>query len=87
VSVPKNKLHKLIDALPEAATEAAAKYLESLLNHKTMEKSDLKKALDAAPYDDESLTDEDVHDIQEARKEIELEETVALDEVKRILGL
>ncbi|MEW9672743.1 hypothetical protein [Ammoniphilus sp. 3BR4] len=88
MSVPKDRLYQLIDALPEAETDTAASYLEFLLNQsKNQQREELKRSLEAAPYDDQPVTDEDAKDIADARKEIENGETFTLDEVRRKLGL
>jgi hypothetical protein len=58
----KTELHRLVDALPDESLPAAAILLQP--------PKDLVAAkLDAAPYDDEEMTDEDLRAVREARSE------------------
>jgi len=77
----KQRLHELVDALPENQVEAAKKYLESLADAAFLE------ALRNAPEDDEPLTEEDLKAIEEAEEAIARGETRDLDEVLREYGL
>lgn len=56
----KGELHELIDALPEESWQAAALLLRRA-------QDPVVAALDAAPYADEELTEEDVRAVAEAR--------------------
>jgi hypothetical protein len=58
----KTELHRLIDALPEESWPAAAVLLRRA-------QDPVVAKLDAAPYDDEELTDEDLRAVNEARQE------------------
>lgn len=58
----KAELHRLVDALPDESLPAAAILLRRAQNPVTAK-------LDAAPYDDEELTDEDFRAVKEARCE------------------
>ncbi|MBS1862259.1 MAG: hypothetical protein JSS68_11175 [Actinobacteria bacterium] len=58
----KTELHRLVDALPDESLPAAAILLRRA-------QDPVVAKLDAAPVDDEELTDEDRRAIQDARKE------------------
>lgn len=58
----KGELHQLVDALPDESLPAAA-----ILLQRAQDPAAAK--LDAAPYDDEELTDEDLRAVHEARSE------------------
>jgi hypothetical protein len=60
--VTKTELHKLVDALPDESLPAAAILLRRA-------QDPVAAKLDAAPYDDEELTDEDLRAVKEARSE------------------
>jgi hypothetical protein len=58
----KTELHELVDALPDESLPAAAILLRRA-------QDPIAAKLDAAPYDDEELTDEDLRAVKEARGE------------------
>ncbi len=58
----KTELHRLIDELPEESLEPAAELLRRA-------QDPVVAKLDAAPDDDEPLSDEDLQAILEARRE------------------
>ena len=58
----KTELHKLIDELPEESWEPAAELLRRA-------QDPVVAKLDAAPYDDEQLSDEDLRAVRDARSE------------------
>jgi len=58
----KTELHQLVDALPDESLPAAAILLRRA-------QDPVAAKLDAAPYDDEKLTNEDLHAVKEARSE------------------
>jgi hypothetical protein len=58
----KTELHKLVDALPDESLPAAAVLLRRA-------QDPVMAKLDAAPYDDEELTGEDLRAIKDARSE------------------
>lgn len=62
ISVTKTELHKLVDALPDESLPAAAILLRRA-------QDPVVAKLDAAPYDDEELTDEDLRAVKGARSE------------------
>jgi hypothetical protein len=58
----KTELYELVDALPEESLPAAAVLLRRA-------QDPVVAKLDAAPYDDEDLTEDDLRAIREARSE------------------
>lgn len=58
----KTELHDLVDALPEESLTAAAILLRRA-------QDPVIAKLDAAPYDDEELSEEDLRAVREARSE------------------
>lgn len=58
----KTELHELVDALPDESLPAAAILLRRA-------QDPVAAKLDAAPYDEEELTEEDLRAVQEARSE------------------
>jgi hypothetical protein len=58
----KTELHRLVDALPDESLPAAAILLQRA-------QDPVAAKLDAAPYDDEELTDEDLRAVKVARSE------------------
>jgi len=62
MAVTREDLHRLVDELPENAVDAAARLLERA-------RDPMLGVLDAAPLDDEPLTEEDLRAIDAARKE------------------
>jgi hypothetical protein len=58
----KTELYELVDALPEESLSAAAILLRRA-------QDPVVAKLDAAPYDDEALTEEDLRAVQEAQGE------------------
>lgn len=61
-AMTKTELHRLVDALPDESLPAAAILLRRA-------QDPVVAKLDAAPLDDEELTDEDRRAIQESREE------------------
>jgi hypothetical protein len=62
VQMTKTELHRLVDALPEESLPAAAILLRRA-------QDPVAAKLDAAPYDDEELTEDDLRAVREARSE------------------
>jgi hypothetical protein len=58
----KTELHRLVDALPEESLDAAAELLRRA-------QDPVMAKLDAAPYDDEELSEEELDEVREARRE------------------
>jgi hypothetical protein len=72
----------LIDELPEPVLAAARRFLE-YLRHQPADS--LRLALDAAPLDDEPITEDDLAAIREGFEEQARGETLSHEEVKRLL--
>lgn len=79
----KEKLHRIVNALPESELTAAERYLEYL----AQSADPVALACELAPEDDEPVTDEDRAAIEEARAEIAAGRGIPFDQVKRELGL
>lgn len=82
MSTTKERLHELIDALPEEELRAAERYLQYL--HE-LGSDPVWRAFAEAPYDDEPLTSEEEEAIRRADEEIERGETVPWEQAKREL--
>lgn len=80
---PKQRLHKLVDELPEKEIQAAERYLRSLCG----QEHPIVRAMRAAPIDDEPLTDEDRAAIEEGRREIAAGRGIPNDRIRRKFGL
>ena len=84
LNASKEKLHELVDALPESEVEAAKRALECLVNK---ECDPVLQAFLDAPEDDEPVTEEDLKAIEEAEEAIARGETESLEDVLREFGL
>ena len=73
----REKLHELLDALPESKIKAVKRYLESLADEAFLE------ALRNAPEDDEPLTEDELRAIEEGREAVKRGETTPLEDVMR----
>jgi hypothetical protein len=62
MSITKTELHRLVDALPVESLPAAAIRLRRA-------QGPVAAKLDATPYDDEEITDEDLRAVKGARSE------------------
>jgi hypothetical protein len=80
----KDRLHRLVEDLPESEISAAERYLEYL---RLAGHDPVLHALLSAPEDDELDTDEERSAVAEGLEDIRLGRVVSLDEVKRELGL
>jgi predicted transcriptional regulator len=78
----RHALHTLVDELPEPELAAAKRFLEYLRQQPS---DSLRLALDAAPLDDEPVTEDDLAAIREGFEEQARGETVSHDEVKLLL--
>lgn len=76
----KERLHRLVDDLPEAETDAAERYLEFL-----RERAALPRSLATAPFDDEPVTVEDLAALAESRAELTAGVGVPHVEARRLL--
>ncbi len=75
-------LHTLVDELPEPELRPARRFLEYL---RLQAADPLRVVLDAAPLDDEPVTDDDLAAIREGLQEKAAGEVVPHEEVKRLL--
>ena len=75
-------LHTLVDELPEPELRPARRFLEYL---RLQAADPLRAVLDAAPLDDEPVTDDDLAAIREGLREKATGEVVPHEEVKRLL--
>jgi len=75
-------LHALVDELPDDELAAAQRFLEYL---RQQAEDPLRSVLDAAPWDDEPLTEEDRAAIEEGLAEEASGEVVADADVERFL--
>ncbi len=80
----KDRLHELVDALPESRVEAANRYLECLVNEAC---DPVLQAFLDAPEDDEPVTEEDLRDIEQGRKAVAQGRVQSWEQVKKELGL
>lgn len=78
----KERLHQLVEGLPESEAHAALRYLESL----RQETADpVAAALESAPVDDEPLTEGEIAALEAAERDWEEGNFVSNDEAKRQL--
>ena len=68
----KERIHQLVEDLPESELETAKRVLEALAN---------------APVDDESVSDEEAQAIEEGERDIEAGQVFSVDQVRTRLGL
>ena len=78
-------LHKLVDALPEKEIHTAAAFL-SFVTHRAQELS-RDGFFDAAPYDEDEYTEEELTVIDERIKEAQGGQTIPFAQVKTEHGL
>ena len=75
----KERLHQVVDGLSEQQAADALDYLVS------RGRDPLARRLDAAPLDDEPLTDEERHSLGEAREDFAAGRVVSMDDLRREL--
>ena len=76
----KERLHALVEDLPEGEAEAAVKLLESLRQDAP---DPVARALRDAPFDDEPLTPEDLAALEEAERDRQEGRVVPDDEARQ----
>src|SRR4051794_790735 len=76
----KHVLHRLVDALPDAAVNEAERLLEALATDDPVPRAAL-----LAPVDDEPETPEEAAAVEEAREALARGDVYSLDEVRREL--
>ncbi|MDY7091672.1 MAG: hypothetical protein SX243_01735 [Acidobacteriota bacterium] len=78
----KERLHSLVENLPDSEVHAALRFVEYLQR----EASDpVSKALQEAPYDDEPLTAEDLAELKAAERDLQEGRVVSHDKARRDL--
>jgi hypothetical protein len=78
----REKLHRLVDELPEEELDAALKVIESRAD------DPLIRRLEDAPLEDEEISAEEAAAVQEARDELAAGvPTISHDEIKREFGI
>lgn len=80
----KERLHRLVDELPEGEMHAAERFLEYL---RSVGHEPLPRALETAPWDDEPETDAECAAVEEAYEDLRQGRVVTMEEVKREFGL
>lgn len=80
----KEKLHHLVDRLPEGEVQAAERYLEYL---SVAQQDPFLQTVFNAPLDDEPETDEERAAIADARAALRRGDVVSDEQVRRDLGL
>lgn len=78
----KERLHALIDDLPESELAAAERYLTYL---RLLAQEPVLRALLTAPVDDEPLTEDDRAALREARDEVAAGRVMSHEEARRRL--
>jgi len=79
VMTTKERLHRAVDAMSEEEAADALDYLAS------RGRDPLAQRLDAAPLDDEPLTDEERESLREAREDFAAGRTVPMENLRREL--
>lgn len=80
----REKLHRLVEELPDKEVRAADRFLEYLRN---VGSDPVLRALMAAPLDDERETEEERAAVAEAYEDLRQGRVQSLGEVERDLGL
>lgn len=86
MSVPKEELYRLVEALPEQKTARAKRLLEVLLTEESEDEA-WAEILANPAIDDDPLDDEELAAIEEAKKDIIAGRVTPWDQVKKDLGL
>jgi predicted transcriptional regulator len=79
----KERLHRLVDRVPEEEVHTAERFLEYLATSE----DPVMRALMNAPEDDEPLTDADREALEEGRRALEAGEVVSHEELRKAIGL
>lgn len=76
----RERLHELVEDLPESEVHAALRFVEYL---RYSEDDPVLKALQDAPPDDEPLTEEDVTALEEAWEDVRQGRLISHEEIRR----
>lgn len=79
----KERLHRLVDRVPEGEFHTAERFLEYLANSD----DPVLRALMSAPEDDEPLTEADREALEEGRRALEAGDVVSHEELRKAIGL
>lgn len=82
-SKAKERLHRLIELIPEPEIHAAQRYLEYLAEHG----DPFMRALKNAPETDEPLSDEDREALEEGRRALDEGDVVSDEELRETLDI
>ena len=81
--LPKNRLHKLVDRLPEEQLQAAERYLQSLCN----QDDPVLDAIRSAPDVEEPFSDEEQQGVDDAIRDLRAGNRVPHAQILRKYGL
>lgn len=87
MSTNRDDLHQLVDQIPDSKLVEAERRLKRLIEATKTWSDPVKKAIDAAPIDDEPITEEERERIRRADEDFKEGRTLSMDEVKRELDL
>jgi hypothetical protein len=80
----KERLHSLVEDLPEPEVHAALRFVEYLRREAP---DPVAQALQNAPFDDEPVTAEDLEELEAAERDLQEGHVVSHDEARRELLL
>ncbi len=78
----KNRLHQLVDRLPDDESDAAARFLEYLCD---VGSDPMRRVLNEAPDDDEPTTPEEDASADEAWRDYQACKGISAEDAKRLL--
>ena len=81
--ITKDRLHRLVDTLPESEVDTAARVLEAL----AVAADPVARSLTSAPADDELVTSAEAEAAAEARADVAAGRVSSLEDTQRELGL
>ncbi len=81
--LPRQRLHQLIDELPEEEIQAAERCLQSLCNHR----DPVLDALRSAPDVEEPFSEEEQQEVDDAIRDLEAGNRVSDAQIRADLGL
>lgn len=84
MSMEREKMHRLVERIPETEVTHALRYLQYL---EEIGEDPVRRALDNAPLDDEPETEEERAAVEEGKADLRAGRTLSTEELKRELGL